>query len=106
MDNVLRRFSRAGPFPRSIRARRSLQFCVVAALIFIGASVLFLMFTGNKGADAARARITHTVEGLLPEIREGQVPAVLPGGDDLAIQVLDPGGRTVGASPGSSAIRR
>nr|WP_062338335.1 HAMP domain-containing sensor histidine kinase [Herbidospora sakaeratensis] len=99
MDNVPRRYSRAGPFPNSIRSRRSLQFCVVAALVFIGAGVLFLMFTGNKDAQATRARITHAVEGLLPVIREGPVPAVLPGGDDLAIQVLDPRGRTVGASP-------
>ncbi|MEV4178342.1 HAMP domain-containing sensor histidine kinase [Nonomuraea sp. NPDC049709] len=67
--------------------------------MFIGIGVLFLLFTGNKDADAARARVIGSWDRVVPLIRQGYLPSVLPAGKDMAIQVLDTHGRVVAATP-------
>src|SRR5258708_18811635 len=82
----------------SIRARRTLQYSAVAVLVCIGVSVLFLLFAGSKESDAARARVSGAWNRVVPLIRQGPLPSVLPGGGVKAIQVLDAHGRVVTAT--------
>jgi signal transduction histidine kinase len=82
----------------SIRARRTLVFSAIAALVCIGVSVLFLLYAGGKEADAAQARVTGAWDRVVPLIRQGPLPSVLPGGEVRAIQVLDAHGRVVAAT--------
>jgi signal transduction histidine kinase len=82
----------------SIRARRTLEYGAVAALVCIGVSVLFLLFAGSKESGAARMRATGAWNRVVPLIRQGPLPSVLPGGEGDAIQVLDAHGRAVAAT--------
>ncbi|WP_030456983.1 sensor histidine kinase [Herbidospora cretacea] len=92
MDNPLK------SFPKSIRARRTLVFCVVAAMMSIAFSVVFLLFEGDQEVQASQARISKTLDYVLPLLGTENLPTVLPGDKDLAVQVVDSGGRTVAAS--------
>src|SRR3954447_12962520 len=83
----------------SFRARRTVATGLVAALLFIGVSVLFLLFAGNKEADGAQTRVTSAWDRVVPLIREGPLPSVLPQGKVEAIQVVDARGRVVAATP-------
>jgi len=82
----------------SIRARRASETGTVTALVCIGVSVLFLLYAGNKETDAARMRATGAWNRVVPLIRQGPLPSVLPGGEVKAIQVLDAQGRVVAAT--------
>jgi signal transduction histidine kinase len=82
----------------SVRARRTSATGVVAALVCVGFSVLFLLFAGGKEADATQARATRAWSRVVPLIRQGPLPSVLPGGEGEAIQVLDAHGRAVAAT--------
>src|SRR5258708_19568987 len=73
----------------SFRARRTSGTSAVAALVCIGVSVLFLLYAGGKEADAAQARATGAWSRVVPLIRQGPLPPVLPGGEVKAIQFLD-----------------
>jgi signal transduction histidine kinase len=66
--------------------------------VCIGIGVLFLLYAGGKEADAARARVTGAWSRVVPLIRQGPLPSVLPGGEVQAIQVLDAHGRVVAAT--------
>jgi signal transduction histidine kinase len=66
--------------------------------VCIGVSVLFLLYAGGKEADAALARVTGAWSRVVPLIRQGPLPSVLPGGEVQAIQVLDPHGRVAAAT--------
>src|SRR5258708_17240654 len=87
----------------SFRARRTSGTGAVAALVCIGVSVLFLLFAGGKEADAAQARATNAWSRVVPLIRQGPLPSVLPGAKAKAIQVLDAHGRAVAATPQHAA---
>ncbi|MCW2885334.1 MAG: Signal transduction histidine kinaselike protein [Streptosporangiaceae bacterium] len=64
----------------------------------IGVSVLFLLFAGSKEADASLVRAGGAWNRVVPLIRQGPLPSVLPGGKGEAIQVLDAHGRVVAAT--------
>jgi signal transduction histidine kinase len=66
--------------------------------VCIGVSVLFLVFVGSQEADAARVRATGAWNRVVPLIRQGPLPSVLPGGEHAAIQVVDAQGRAVAAT--------
>jgi signal transduction histidine kinase len=75
-----------------------LGYSAVAAVVCIGVSVLFLLYAGSKEADAARVRATGAWSRVVPLIRQGPLPSVLPGGDVQAIQALDAHSRVVAAT--------
>jgi signal transduction histidine kinase len=75
-----------------------LGYSAVAALVCIGVSVLFLLYAGSKESEAARVRATGAWNRVVPLIRQGPLPSVLPGGDVQAIQVLDAHSRVVAAT--------
>jgi signal transduction histidine kinase len=83
----------------SLRARTTLATAAVAALVCIGFSVLFLLFAGSKETADAQARATTGWARVLPISKPGQLPAVLPDGNDGPIQVLDTHNRVVAATP-------
>jgi signal transduction histidine kinase len=66
--------------------------------VCIGVSVLFLLYASSKEADAARMRNTAAWSRVVPLIRQGPLPSVLPAGKVKAIQVLDAHGRVVAAT--------
>jgi signal transduction histidine kinase len=82
----------------SLRARRTSEAGAVAALVCIGFSVLFLVFVGSQEKDMAQARVTAGWDRVLPIIKLGHLPAVLPDGKDGAIQVLDARNQVVSAT--------
>jgi signal transduction histidine kinase len=82
----------------SILARRTLGYSAVAALVCIGVSVLFLLYAGSKEADATQARAAGAWDRVVPLVRQGPLPSVLPGGKGEAIQVVDAHGRAVAAT--------
>src|SRR6202035_1564962 len=57
-----------------------------------------LLYAGSKEADAARMRDTGAWSCVVPLIRQGPLPSVLPSGEVKAIQVLDAHGRAVAAT--------
>ncbi|WP_393176339.1 sensor histidine kinase [Nonomuraea marmarensis] len=61
--------------------------------------MLFLLFTGNQEADAAQGQVTEAWNQVVPLIRQGPLPPVLPKADVEAIQVLDAHGRVAAATP-------
>ena len=85
-------------YPSSFRARRTLATGVVAALVCIGVSLLFLMFAGGKEADHSQALATGTWNRVVPLVRQGHLPSVLQDGKGVAIQVLDAHDRVVSAT--------
>ena len=64
----------------------------------VGVSVLFLLFAGSKEADTADMRANAAWNRVIPLVREGSVPPVLPRAGVEGIQVVDPHGRVVAAS--------
>jgi signal transduction histidine kinase len=85
----------------SLRARTTSAAATAAALVCIGVSVLFLVFVGNQETDLAQAQATAGWDRVLPIIKLGRLPAVLPdatAGKVQAIQVLDARGRVVAAT--------
>jgi signal transduction histidine kinase len=66
--------------------------------VCIGVSVLFLVFAGGQEADATQARATGAWDRVVPLIRQGPLPSVLPGSKGEAIQVVDAHGRVVAAT--------
>jgi signal transduction histidine kinase len=70
----------------------------VAALVCIGVSALFLLFAGSKEADRAYVRATGAWNRVVPLIKQGPLPSVLPRGKVEAMQVLDAHGRAVAAT--------
>ncbi|MCW2915149.1 MAG: histidine kinase, partial [Actinomycetia bacterium] len=83
----------------SLRARTTSATAAVAALMCIGVSVLCLVFMGREETDDAQARATAGWDRVLPIIKLGHLPAVLPQGKDGATQVLDARNRVVAATP-------
>ncbi|GII59738.1 hypothetical protein Pth03_81270 [Planotetraspora thailandica] len=83
----------------SFRARRTAATGVVAALVCVGVSLLFLFFAGNKEADSAQSRITGAWDRVVPLIRQGPLPSLLPYSRVTAIQVVDERGQVVAATP-------
>ncbi|TYB53875.1 sensor histidine kinase [Microbispora tritici] len=83
----------------SVLLRRTVGYSAAAALLCTGVSVLFLVFVGGKDADAARDRVTGAWDRAVPLIRQGYLPAELPAGRDIAIQVLDTRHQVVSATP-------
>ncbi|HXA62641.1 MAG TPA: sensor histidine kinase, partial [Streptosporangiaceae bacterium] len=61
--------------------------------------MLFLLYAGSKEADAARARVSGAWNRMVPLIRQGPLPPVLPGDGVQAIQVVDAQGRVAAATP-------
>jgi signal transduction histidine kinase len=85
----------------SVRVRRTLATGAVAALVCIAFSVLFLAFEGSEEADHAQDRATAGWDRVLPIMRLGHLPAVLPDREDgrfQVMQVLDARGRVVAAT--------
>src|SRR5258708_29765266 len=75
----------------SVRARRTLMTGAVAALVCIGFSVLCLVLVGRSQTDMAQNRAISGWDRVLPIIKLGQLPALLPDrrdGKEQAIQVL------------------
>ncbi|GAA4571694.1 ATP-binding protein [Planotetraspora kaengkrachanensis] len=72
---------------------------VVAVLLCIGVSLLFLLFAGNKEADGAQTRATAAWNRVVPLIRQGPLPSVLQQGKVEAIQVVNSHGQVVAATP-------
>ncbi|MGI8331410.1 sensor histidine kinase [Actinomadura scrupuli] len=73
----------------------------VSALVCIGFSVLCLVLVGRHENDGAQARITAGWDRVLPLLKLGRLPAVLPDRKDgrvQAIQVLDAHNRVVAAT--------
>jgi signal transduction histidine kinase len=86
----------------TLRARTTSATSAAAALVCIVFSVLFLVFVGSKETGMARHRATMAWNRVLPIIKQGHLPAVLPGllaGNTQAIQVLDARNRVVAATP-------
>jgi signal transduction histidine kinase len=82
----------------SLRARTTLATGAVAALVCVGVGVLFLAFVGHQESDRAQARIIEGWDRVLPVIKLGHLPAVLPYGKEEAIQVINARGRVVSAT--------
>jgi signal transduction histidine kinase len=73
----------------------------VAALVCIGFSVLCLVLVGSEETTMAESRATTGWDRVLPLIKLGRLPAVLPDRKDgkvQAIQVLDARNRVVAAT--------
>ncbi|MEU4408843.1 HAMP domain-containing sensor histidine kinase [Streptosporangium sp. NPDC023963] len=83
----------------SLRARRTVATAVVAACVCVGVGLLFLLFTGGRETDFAQAHVTDAWNRVVPLIRQGPLPPVLPKGEVEAIQVLDAHGRVVASTP-------
>ncbi|WP_440072174.1 sensor histidine kinase [Streptosporangium sp. OZ121] len=83
----------------SLRARRTAATAAVAACVCVGVGLLFLLFAGGREADFAQARVTDAWNLVVPLIRQGPLPPVLPRGEVEAIQVLDARGRVVASTP-------
>src|SRR4051794_12974831 len=84
-----------------LRARRTWEHGAVAALVCIGFSVVFLVLVGRQDANAALDRATAGWDRVLPLIKLGRLPAVLPDRKDgkfQEIQVVDARGRVVAAT--------
>jgi signal transduction histidine kinase len=78
-----------------------LEYGALAALVCIAASVLCLVLVGRQEADHAQARATAGWDRVLPIMKLGHLPTVLPDRGDgkfQAIQVLDARGRVVAAT--------
>jgi signal transduction histidine kinase len=75
------------------------EYGAVAALVCIGVSVFFLLYAGRNEADAALVRTAEAWNRVLPLIRQGPLPSVLPGDKGEAIQVVDARSRVVAATP-------
>jgi signal transduction histidine kinase len=71
---------------------------VVTALVCLGFSALLLVFVGSQEAHAALARDTGAWNRMVPLIRQGLLPPVLPGSEGEVIQVVDTHGRVVAAT--------
>ncbi|GAA2087645.1 sensor histidine kinase [Actinomadura alba] len=82
----------------SLRARTTWATGAVAALVCIGFSMLFLVFVGNQESESAETRATAGWDRVLPIIKLGQLPSVLPESRGDAIQVLNAHGRVVSAT--------
>jgi signal transduction histidine kinase len=67
-------------------------------LVCIAFSLLFLVFVGTQQTDIAQGRVTAGWDRVLPLIKMGRLPAVLPDGKDQAIQVVDAQNRVVAAT--------
>ncbi|MFC0557020.1 sensor histidine kinase [Planotetraspora thailandica] len=61
--------------------------------------MLFLLFAGNQEADGVQSRITGAWDRVVPLIRQGPLPSVLPYGRVAAIQVVDEHGQAVASTP-------
>ncbi|MDP9844149.1 sensor histidine kinase [Streptosporangium lutulentum] len=85
-------------YPSSFRARRTLATAVVATLVCVGVSLLFLLFAGGKEAASAQMLATGAWNRVVPLIRQGPLPPVLPDVKGAAIQVVDAHGRAVAAT--------
>lgn len=83
----------------SVLVRRTVGYSAIAALLCAGVSLLFLILVGNRDDNAARARVTGAWDRVVPLIREGYLPAMLPAGKDIALQVLDARRRVVASTP-------
>src|SRR5258708_30992677 len=83
----------------SLRARMTLATGAVAALVCIGFSVLCLILVGRQENYDAQARATVGWDRVLPIIKQGHLPAVLPYHKDGPIQVLDAHDKVVAATP-------
>jgi signal transduction histidine kinase len=75
------------------------EYGAVATLVCIGVSVFFLLYAGRNEADAALVRTAEAWNRVLPLIRQGPLPSVLPGDKGEAIQVVDARSRVVAATP-------
>jgi signal transduction histidine kinase len=82
----------------SLRARTTAATSAVAALVCTAVSVLLLAFVGNQVSDHAKDRTIEGWDRVLPILKLGHLPAVLPDVKDEAIQVLDARGRVVTAT--------
>ncbi|MCW2939882.1 MAG: histidine kinase [Actinomycetia bacterium] len=85
----------------SLRARRTWEHGTVAALVCIGFSVVFLVLVGRQETNMAEDRATAGWDRVLPLIKLGHLPAVLPDSTadkTQAIQVLNGRGRVVAAT--------
>ncbi|GAA0433778.1 hypothetical protein Acor_08020 [Acrocarpospora corrugata] len=71
---------------------------ILAALVCIGVSVLFLLFAGSKEADKAQAQAIGAWNRVVPLIRQGPLPSVLPASEGEAIQVLNAHGVPVAST--------
>ncbi|WP_214109174.1 sensor histidine kinase [Acrocarpospora catenulata] len=82
----------------SFLGRRTMITGAFMALMCLFLSTLFLMYAGSKEADNALAKEIAAFSRVVPLIRQGPLPSVLPDEDDAAIQVLDAQGKPVAAS--------
>ncbi|MBD3144334.1 sensor histidine kinase [Microbispora bryophytorum] len=83
----------------SVLIRRTVGYSTVAALVCTGVSLLFLVIVGGKDDESSRARVTGAWDRVVPLIREGFLPSMLPAGKDMAIQVLNTRNEVVAATP-------
>ncbi|MFF3442646.1 sensor histidine kinase [Streptosporangium sp. NPDC002721] len=83
----------------SFRARRTVATAVLAACVCVGVGLLFLLFAGNREAELAQVHVTDAWNRVVPLIRQGPLPPVLPRGDVEAIQVLDAHGVVAASTP-------
>lgn len=82
----------------SIRVRKALETAGVWALVGVVVSAVFLLFAGSKEADTADMRASSSWNRVIPLIKQGSLPSVLPRGGVEAIQVVNTHGRVVAAT--------
>ncbi|MGI8329315.1 sensor histidine kinase [Actinomadura scrupuli] len=82
-----------------MRARTTMVIGGITALVCLGFSALFLIYVHDVEDGRAIARSTTAWGGVVPLIKQGRLPPVLPSGKGEAIQVLNARGRVVAATP-------
>ncbi|MEU8245497.1 HAMP domain-containing sensor histidine kinase [Nonomuraea sp. NPDC048916] len=87
----------------SIRIRLTAVAGAVMALLCTAVAVFALMGIREAAIDDRTKRLVTQVVIMARQIRHGRLPPLLSGGHDAAIQVFDPTGTLVAATPGFSA---
>jgi signal transduction histidine kinase len=72
---------------------------VVATLVCIVISVLIVVVVHHEETDEAWERVTGVSQPVLSRIQQRDLPPVLRDGKNIAIQVLNPRGQVVSATP-------
>ncbi|GIH23339.1 two-component sensor histidine kinase [Acrocarpospora phusangensis] len=70
----------------------------VVLFVCIAVSFLFLLYVAGKDTDRVEARATEAWNRVVPLIREGPLPSLLPDSQVEAIQVLDARGNVVAST--------
>ncbi|WP_245675027.1 sensor histidine kinase [Herbidospora cretacea] len=72
---------------------------LVTTLVCVGVSLLFLLFAGYKENDSVMAHAIQAWDRVVPLIREGPLPKMLPDDSVKDIQVVNAQGKVEAATP-------